>query len=179
MQPSLESLRYPVGRFEAPPGAGPERVDRWIGEIEALPAQLRRAADGLDAEQLDTPYREGGWTLRQVVHHIADSHLNANVRIRIAITEPEAAVRPYDENAWARLPDARSGPIELSLALVDALHARWSALCRSLTLEQLRTEFHHPEYEQPQVVGATLGMYAWHGKHHVAHITSLRERMGW
>ena len=177
MASTQESLQYPIGRFHRPEAITPEQVAAAVEDIAALPSQLRAAVDGLNGSQLDTPYRDGGWTVRQVVHHIADSHLNANVRLRIAITEQDAAVRPYDENAWAQLPDAQSGPIDISLALVDALHARWAALARTLTAEQLQTTFHHPEYSAPQSVDATLAMYAWHGKHHVAHITSLRRRM--
>lgn len=174
MDPSQESLRYPIGRFTAPANPSAEQVAAWVDQIAALPGELRAAVEGLSEEQLDTPYRAGGWTLRQVVHHVADSHLNAYCRLRIALTEKDPTVRPYDEAAWAELPDARSGPVEASLALVDALHARWAALARTLTPEQLRIVFHHPEHAKPMVVDRTLAMYAWHGKHHVAHILAAR-----
>src|SRR5690606_23591802 len=123
--------------------------------------------------QLDTPYREGGWTLRQVVHHLPDSHMHAYCRVRFAVTEPDPTILPYNEAKWAELPDASSGPVAPSLALLEALHARWVALARTFTPEQLRRTYRHPEYSKPMVVDMTLAMYAWHGKHHLAHITGL------
>jgi hypothetical protein len=179
MAVSQDDLQYPIGRFRRPDNTSAGQASAWIEEIAALPGQLRTAVEGLSGAQLDTPYRDGGWTVRQVVHHVADSHMNAYCRVRIALTEPEPTVRPYDEKAWADLPDARSGPVEASLTLVEALHARWIALARTLTPEQLRIAYRHPEHSKPMVLDTTLAMYAWHGKHHVAHITSLRERMGW
>ena len=179
MDSAQDSLQYPIGRFRRPESPTPLQAAAWIDEIAALPAELRAAVDGLTDAQLDTPYRDGGWTVRQVVHHVADSHLNAYCRIRIAVTEPGPTIRPYDEKAWAELPDASSGPVDVSLALVEALHTRWAMLARALSPEQLGLVYHHPEHAKPMVVDATLAMYAWHGKHHVAHITSLRERKGW
>jgi hypothetical protein len=179
MDRSQDSLQYPIGRFRRPENPAPEQAAGWIDEIATLPADLRSAVKGLSEAQLDTPYREGGWTLRQVVHHVADSHLHAYCRIRFALTEPEPAIQPYNEATWAELPDARSGPIEVSLALIEALHTRWAALARTLTPEELKRVYHHPEHAKPMVVDSTLAMYAWHGKHHVAHITGLRQRMGW
>jgi len=140
---------------------------------------LRATVGGLVDAQLDTPYRAGGWTPRQVVHHLADSHINAYVRVRIVVTEPQPTVRPYDEQAWARLPDAQFGPIDVSLRLLDALHERWAALGRALTPEQLAPAYHHRAHGKPRRLDATLAEYAWHGNHHVAHVTSLRERKGW
>ena len=171
-------LRYPVGRFSPPEDTGPARVGGWIEAIAQTPAALRAAVNGLDESQLDTPYRDGGWTVRQVVHHLPDSHLNSWIRIRWALTEDEPAIKTYDEALWAELPDARSGPIDESLALLDALHVRWVRLLRSLTPEQLARRYQHPEWGTPSVA-TTLAIYAWHGRHHVAHITSLRERSGW
>jgi hypothetical protein len=179
MSVAEEPLKYPIGRFRRPESPTPEQVAAWIEEIATLPGELRAAVDGLTDAQLDTPYREGGWTVRQVVHHVADSHINAYCRVRIAATETEATIRPYDEKTWAELPDARTGPVYVSLALVEALHTRWAALARALTPKQLRSVYHHPEHAKPMVVDLTLAMYAWHGRHHVAHITGLRERMGW
>ena len=179
MAVELSSLQYPIGPFRRPENPTAEQMAAWIEEIAVLPSELRAAVEGLSGEHLDTPYREGGWTVRQVVHHLADSHINAYCRVRIAATETEATIRPYDEKTWAELPDARTGPAEVSLALVEALHTRWAALARTLTPEQLRSVYHHPEHANPMVLDMTLAMYAWHGKHHVAHITSLRKRMGW
>jgi hypothetical protein len=179
MEPSQDPLRYPVGDFQRPENPTPAQAAAWIAEIAALPAELRAAVTGLSEARLDTPYRDGGWTVRQVVHHIADSHLNAYCRIRLAVTENEPTIRPYDEKAWAELPDARSGPIDVSVALIDALHTRWAALASTFTTDDLRRIYHHPEHAKPMVIDSTLAMYSWHGKHHVAHITSLRERMGW
>jgi hypothetical protein len=179
MAPAPDDLQYPIGRFRRPESSTPEQASAWIEEIASLPAQLRAAVEALSDAQLDTAYREGGWTVRQVVHHLADSHLNAYCRVRIALTEAEPTVRPYDEKAWAELPDASSGPVDISLNLVEALHARWAALARTLAPEQLRIVYHHPEHSKPMALDMTLAMYAWHGRHHVAHITSLRRRKGW
>ncbi len=179
MDPAPDSHQYPIGRFRRPESPTAEQTAGWIEEIAALPAELREAVDGLAGAQLDTPYRDGGWTLRQVVHHLADSHINAYCRIRIVATETEPTVRPYDEKTWAELPDARSGPIDVSLALIDALHTRWASLARTLTPAQLQAVYHHPEHPKPMVLDMTLAMYAWHGRHHVAHITGLRDRKGW
>jgi hypothetical protein len=166
--------RYPIGKFEP----GPVRLEQWIGEIAAAPEELRKATRGLADEQLDTPYRPGGWTVRQVVHHVPDSHMNAYMRYRLALTEDEPIIKTYDEARWAELPDARTAPIEPSLVLLDALHERWVALLRSLSPEQWLRRFRHPEREVGSLA-QDAGLYAWHGRHHVAHITELRNRMGW
>jgi uncharacterized damage-inducible protein DinB len=150
----------------------------FIQQIEEAPARLREAVKGLTLEELNTPYREGGWTVRQVVHHVPDSHMNSYVRFRLALTEDEPTIKPYMENLWAELPDARSAPIDLSLGLLESLHTRWVALLRSLTPEQWKRQFRHPELGVVSLE-QNLALYAWHGRHHVAHITSLRERMGW
>jgi hypothetical protein len=152
--------------------------ETFIRQIEETPARLREAVGGLTLEGLETPYREGGWTIRQVVHHVPDSHLNSYVRFRLALTEDEPTIKPYMEDRWAELPDARTGPIDLSLVLLDSLHRRWVALLRSLTPEQWKRRFRHPELGVVPLE-RNLALYAWHGRHHVAHITSLRERMGW
>jgi hypothetical protein len=139
---------------------------------------LRAAVAGLDAAQLDTPYRPGGWTVRQVVHHVPESHMNAYIRIKLALTENEPVIKPYDEDAWAKLPDVVPTSIETSLTLLDALHVRWVTLLRLLDDAQFARAFEHPEWGRVPIEGA-VAQYAWHGKHHTAHITRLRERMGW
>ncbi len=139
---------------------------------------MRAAIAGLNEEQLDTPYRDGGWTVRQVVHHVADSHMNAYVRFRLALTEQEPVIKPYDEAAWAELADAKDAPPEISLALIDALHDRWTRLLRSMSGADFLRQFRHPELGAVPLE-KNLALYAWHGKHHVAHITRLRERMQW
>ncbi len=176
-------LQYPIGKFAwSRTGDGllttaAER-EEWIAEIEETPARLWAAVTGLTDAQLDTPYRPGGWTVRQVVHHFADSHINAYVRFRLALTETEPAIKPYDERAWAQLSDARTAPADLSLTLLEALHQRWVILLRSLKPEDFSRKLNHPELG-PVALEKYLALYAWHGKHHLAHITSLQERSGW
>ena len=179
MDSTMTDLRYPIGTFTMTPVPSRDQVADWIDEIAAAPAALRAAVDGLSAPQVETPYRPGGWTVRQVVHHLADSHLNAYTRYKLALTEDTPTIKPYDEAAWAELGDTASVPISVSLVLLDALHTRWVALLRSLTPDDLERDFRHPEKGRIMRLDATLGMYAWHGKHHVAHITALREREGW
>lgn len=174
----MEDLRYPIGRFDHQGPVSREDLDRWIDEIEALPEAMRRAVEGLTTEQLDTPYRPGGWTIRQVVHHVPDSHTNSYVRIKWALTEQNPVIKAYDENAWAALADYELTPITVSLDYLRALHARWVILLRSLSDEQLAREFVHP-VTGPVALARTIGNYAWHGRHHLAHITSQIERAGW
>jgi hypothetical protein len=150
-----------------------------VARIAAAPAALRAAVAGLSDAQLDTPYRPGGWTVRQVVHHVPDSHLNAYVRIRLALTEDTPTIKPYEEARWAELPDARTLPIEVSLALLEGLHARWVGLLGGLGPADGARQFHHPEHGRLITVDELIAMYAWHGEHHVAHVTSLRARNGW
>jgi len=176
-------LQYPVGKFtwnRSGEGLLASEAERreWLSDIEETPAQLRAAVSGLTEAQLDTPYRPGGWTVRQVVHHLADSHLNAYVRFRLALTEDKPTIKPYDQALWAQLGDARTASAELSLTLVDALHQRWVILLRSLEPEDFSRALKHPELGQV-TLEKYLAMYAWHGKHHVAHITGLRQRSGW
>jgi hypothetical protein len=170
--------RYPIGRFAPPAASTPDDRRRRIDEIAGLPASLRAAIDGLTPEQLDTPYRAGGWTVRQLAHHVPDSHLNAYVRVRLALTEEEPTIKPYAEARWAELPDARTLPPEVSLDLLDALHDRWVTLLRALPADAWSRRLLHPE-NGPMTLDTLLALYAWHGRHHVAHVTSLRERMGW
>ncbi|HMJ61359.1 MAG TPA: bacillithiol transferase BstA [Bryobacteraceae bacterium] len=171
-------LRYPVGRYQAPPAITPDQRALWIRQIESLPSSLRKAVSGLNDTQLDTPYRPGGWTVRQVVHHLPDSHLNSYTRFRLALTEDSPVIKPYDEAAWAELPDAKTAPIAPSLALLDGLHARWTALLQSLDDAAYARTFKHPELGQIRL-DWTLGLYDWHCRHHLGHITSLRNRDGW
>ncbi|GAA4872777.1 bacillithiol transferase BstA [Paenibacillus vulneris] len=174
----MEDLRFPVGRFEWNGEITPEQRQLWIEEIEQLPRKLRDAVDGLTEEQLNEPYRPGGWTVRQVVHHLADSHMNSLTRFKLALTEEQPTIKPYDEAAWAELADSREAPLELSLALLDQLHARWGRLLRSLSSEQWERTFIHPDSGVVRL-DVNLGTYAWHGRHHTAHITQLRRRKEW
>lgn len=171
-------LRYPIGKAETQADLDPEQRRELISRIERTPDRLREAVAGLNAEQLDTPYRPGGWTVRQLVHHVPDSHLNAYTRFKLALTEDEPTIKTYDEGRWAELPDSRSVPIEVSLALLENLHRRWVALLRALPEADFRKTLRHPEWGQ-MTLDQILGLYAWHGDHHVAHVTSLRQRMGW
>ncbi|WP_338556292.1 YfiT family bacillithiol transferase [Paenibacillus sp. KS-LC4] len=175
----MDDLRFPIGLFEQEGEISQQQLDRWFADIESAPARLRAAVIDLSEEQLDTVYRPDGWTVRQVVHHLADSHMNAYTRYKLALTEEMPTIRPYYEERWAELSDGRTGPIELSLALLDALHGRWLLLLRSLSREQLERAFIHPESGNTIRLDWNAGNYAWHGNHHIAHITRLRERMGW
>ena len=172
------SLQYPVGRFSAPDVITPAAVAAAIEGIASAPSAMRAAVAGLSAAQLETPYREGGWTVRQVVHHVADSHMHAYCRVKFAFTEEAPTIRPYDEAAWAMLPDVAVVPVETSLALIDGIHARWVACLHGVDAAMLQRTFVHPELG-PQSVDLSLLRYDWHGRHHVAHVTSLRARMGW
>ena len=175
----MEDLRYPIGKFRWPKRITADDRQGWIAEIAAAPQKVREAIAGLDDEQLDTPYRPEGWTVRQVAHHIVDSHLNAYVRMRLALTEDNPSIRPYDEKRWAELKDAAGDPPEPSLRLLEALHERWISLSESIPETGMRRTFYHPELEAKVSIESLLAMYAWHGKHHVAHITNLRQRMDW
>ncbi|HYK36271.1 YfiT family bacillithiol transferase [Alloacidobacterium sp.] len=173
-----EDLRYPLGKFPGSLGQTHEQRRASIAVIAALPENLRSAVNGLSDQQVDTPYRDGGWTVRQVVHHIADSHINAYVRSRRALTEDWPTVNAYDENLWANLPDARTLPIVVSLHLLEALHRRWVALFESLSEEQWQRGYVHSENGR-QKLAEVVQLYAWHSRHHVAHVTELRKRMAW
>jgi hypothetical protein len=174
----MEDLQYPIGKFEWGGGASEKQLRQWVDEIAAAPAQLRAAVDGLTPQQIDTRYRPGGWTVRQVVHHVPDSHLNSYLRFRLALTEQEPTIKPYDQQRWAELPDSRTAPMDVSLSLLESLHERWVLLLRSLTVADWKRTFRHPELGVVTLEG-NAALYAWHGRHHVAHITSLRQRMGW
>ena len=175
----MDDLRYPIGRFQFDGNSSAERREQWIGDIVLAPSHLRAAVAGLTPDQLETPYRENGWTVRQVVHHLPDSHLNAYTRMKLALTEDEPTIRPYEEARWAELPDGRSGEIEPSLDLLESLHQRWVILLRQLPPADFDRRYRHPEHRRIFGLNETLALYAWHGRHHVAHITSLRRRMRW
>ena len=174
---NLDELRYPIGHFTAPASYTAEVRAENIETLRLLPQRLRAAVAGLDAAQLDTPYREGGWTVRQVVHHVADSHANSYIRFKLALTEDWPTIKPYDEAAFAQLADSKL-PIEGSLALIEALHGRWVALLEALTKADFQRGFTHPKMGRQSLANA-LAIYAWHSHHHTAHITTLRTRQGW
>ena len=173
----LDALRYPIGRFSPSASSLPGIRAGHIQVLRQLPERLRAAVAGLSDAQLDTPYREDGWTVRQVVHHLADSHAMAYTRCKLALTEDWPTIQPYDEAAWANMADSRL-PVDVSLALIEALHARWVALLESLSDADLRKGYNHPERGREMLV-KMLAMYDWHSRHHTAHITSLRARQGW
>lgn len=170
--------RYPTGKFEMPGNVTPTLRAEAILEIAATPGKIRAAVKGLNDEKLDTPYREGGWTVRQVIHHLADSHMNAYVRWRLALTETEPTIKPYDEAAWAKLEDAAHAPVEVSLRLLESLHERWVRLLHAVKLDEFGRTFRHPEHGV-RTLDWMLFLYAWHGRHHTAHITELRKQKKW
>lgn len=166
----IEQLKFPVGRFQLPENYSQKEIDHWIAEIAALPAQLRRILEGATMITLDTPYRPGGWTVRQVVHHVADSHINAYTRFKLALTEVEPQIKPYDEGRWAELPDTFATPVEVSLQLIAALHQRWVILLKNLDEKDYKKIFLHPEHGTAFRLDETIANYAWHGRHHLGHI---------
>jgi hypothetical protein len=175
---NLGDPRFPIGKFHFEGPLSPDQRAKMIGEIEAAPAQLRAAVKNLSPQQLDTPYRDGGWTVRQVVHHVPESHMNAYVRFKLALTEDEPTIKPYAEDRWAKLDDVQLTPIEISLALLESLHTRWVTLLRTLKPQDWQRNFRHPELGVVSL-DRNLGLYAWHGRHHVAHVTELRKAKGW
>jgi hypothetical protein len=171
-------LRYPVGEFDWTQTVAPERRRQLINEIAAAPANFRGAVRGLTDRQLDTPYRPDGWTVRQVIHHVADSHMNSYIRFRLALTEEQPSVNGYNEKEWAKLHDSHTLPVEVSLQLLDGLHGRWADMLRSMTAADFERSFRHSERGLIRL-DMNLALYGWHSRHHAAHITGLRERMGW
>jgi len=174
----MPDLRYPIGPFI--PGSPPTPQSRslHIAQIEGMPVRMRRIVTDLSPEQLDTPYRDGGWTVRQLVHHVPDSHMNAYIRCKLALTENTPTIKPYNEDAWARLKDSEVTPVEVSLSLLEAVHARWVMLLKSLKPRDFERKFNHPE-RGTQTLDDLIALYDWHGNHHMAHITGLRDRMKW
>jgi hypothetical protein len=179
MDESHEQLAYPIGRYEAPEKYPPELQTEWIAAIEALPKWLDHCIENLDAEQLDTPYRPGGWTVNQVIHHIADSHMNAYIRLKLALTEDSPVIKPYDEKLWAELPDVDAVPVNVSITLLHALHIRWVQLLRNMHDDDWERTYFHPEHERYVPLWEMADLYAWHGRHHMEQIRSLRQRMNW
>lgn len=175
----MQSLSYPIGKFKKPLLIQPEHVEGWIKETENLPSKMAHAVKGLNETQLNTPYRPGGWTVRQVIHHVPDSHMNSYVRFHWTLTEETPKIKAYDEAAWASLPYIQEVDIETSLDLLDLIHKRWVILLKSLTKAQLDRTFIHPDDNKAYTLREMIGAYAWHGNHHLAHIEKLKEREGW
>ncbi len=183
MQTAEQDLRYPIGK-ETDDGFynneyTEQTKDVLLNDIKVLPAMLEHAVQNLDKSQLDTPYRPGGWTVHQLIHHIADSHINAVVRFKLALTEDNPTIKPYDEGAWAQLSDSKNLPINISLTLLHALHARWYQLMYDMIPEQWKRTIYHPERKKTLTTWEMLKSYSWHSRHHTAHVTHLRERMNW
>jgi hypothetical protein len=173
-----EDLRYPIGKFTPPIELKKELRDKFIDTITRLPHDMRNAVNGLTEEQLDAPYRDGGWTLRQVVHHVADSHVNAYIRFKLTLTEVNPTIKPYIEQRWAELPDSKE-PVELSLKILEAIHPRWVVVLNHISDEEMNFTFIHPEKNSSMTLFKTMALYAWHSEHHLNHILQLRKRMKW
>ncbi len=169
---------YPIGKYEPQPFSKNQK-DKWLLDIEFLPQELENSLLNLDAAQLHTPYRDGGWTVRQLVHHVADSHMNAYIRFKLGLTEDNPTIKPYLEKEWAKTPDNEAVPINVSVTLLHALHQRWFATIKGISDADWNRTVFHPESKREMTLWFLLGLYAWHGKHHTAHIKVLREKMGW
>ena len=178
MNSETDALRYPIGKFAFPESTTAQQRTEWIRDVSETPLMLRTAVAGLSPNQLDTPYRPNGWTVRQVIHHVPESHLNSYIRFKLALTEDTPLIKPYDEALWADLPDVGVTPVEVSLTLLESLHQRWVRVLDLMTDADYARQFRHPELGLVRL-DQNLALYAWHGKHHVAHITNLRARMGW
>ncbi len=176
---SLNNLKYPIGKYTSLQNITAELLQSYINEIEIFPKRLSKEVENLSDAQLDTPYRGGGWSIRQVVNHCADSHMNSLIRFKLALTEEQPTIKPYFEDRWAELADSSNVPIEPALKILDGIHARWTALLKSLTKEQLERTFIHPETGKQFRIDENIGLYAWHCNHHLAHITNLKLRMNW
>jgi hypothetical protein len=176
--PALDAIRFPVGRYKATPGVDMATRRTWFDDIERAPDKVAHVVHGLSSDQLLTPYRDGGWTVAQVVHHLADSHMNAYIRTRFVLAEPNFTVKPYDENRWSQFVDAESSDIAPSLGILRGLHVRWVTLLRSLHADDFARQLHHPE-RGPMTLDSLTQLYAWHGRHHAAHISGLKTRKGW
>lgn len=174
----MNDPRYPIGKYQPQPFSEQQKQE-WLNDIKFLPLALENAILNLDASQLETPYRDGGWTVKQVVHHVADSHMNAYCRFKLGLTEDNPTIKPYEESLWANLKDTQNTPVNISITLLHALHARLYEVLINITDEEFNRTVFHPEYKKEMTLWYLLGMYAWHSKHHTAHVTSLRERMNW
>ncbi len=172
------SLQYPIGKYVAHPFSS-DLLKESLLDIQSLPQQLEHAVTNLDAAQLDTPYRDGGWTVKQLVHHVADSHMNAYIRFKLGLTEINPAIKPYEQQLWAEMADTKNLPINISLTILHAVHLRWNEVLKNMSLEEWDRTVYHPEYKKEMTLWYLLGMYAWHSRHHLAHITTLRDREGW
>lgn len=179
LEQDLEILRFPIGRFKKPEIISPELIQRWIGDIESFPSRVKNEVIHLSDEQLDTPYRENGWTIRQVVHHCADSHMNSFTRFKLTLTEEKPIIKPYWEDRWAELLDSKTMEIGPSLQMLEGVHKRWVVLLNSLTEQDYAKSFVHPEHGKEFQLDENIGIYAWHCNHHLAHITQLKKRKNW
>ncbi|REJ81384.1 MAG: putative metal-dependent hydrolase [Bacteroidetes bacterium] len=174
-----DAVRYPIGKFKTPESYTDDDFRKWIHAIDHLPSALKKAVTGLSDSQLDTPYRDDGWTIRQVVHHLADSHMNSYCRFKLALTEEIPSIRPYFEDRWAKQADAKHAPVDVSLKLLEALHQRWVYFLRSMGPKDWERKFYHPESRKEFELRTILALYAWHGEHHLNHILNLKKKMGW
>ena len=174
----MEDLRYPIGKYISQPFSE-KQLNEWLIDITNLPQHLENAVMNLDEAQVNTTYRPEGWTVKQLVHHVADSHMNAYIRFKLGLTEENPVIKPYEEAAWANLSDTRNLPFNLSLTILHALHARWVEILKNITEEEWNRTVFHPEHKKEITLWHLLGMYAWHGRHHTAHVTALKERMKW
>ena len=174
----MEDLRFPIGKYIEQPYSD-EKLQEWLLDIQYLPHHLENAILNLDEHQLETPYRPGGWTVKQLVHHMADSHMNSYIRFKLGLSEDNPTIKPYNQDAWATMPDANNLPTNISITLLFSLHKRWSELLSSFSADQWNRTVYHPEYKKQMTLWYMLGLYAWHSKHHVAHVLQLRKRMGW
>lgn len=174
----MENLSYPIGKYEAKPFSE-QQLKEWLIDIQFLPQHLENAVTNLDEAQLDTPYRPGGWTVKQLVHHVADSHMNAYIRFKLGLTEDNPTIKPYEEKLWAEMNDSKVVPINVSLTILHAVHQRWVEVLKAIKPNEWERTIVHPEHGRQMTLWFLLGMYAWHSKHHTAHVTALRERMGW
>ncbi|MDN5200849.1 putative metal-dependent hydrolase [Fulvivirgaceae bacterium BMA10] len=171
--PAIEKLKYPIGRFSKPGFIGPSEIERYINQIESLPVQMKKAVDGITEDELDTPYRPNGWTVRQVIHHVPDSHMNSYIRFKWTLTEDNPSIKAYYEDRWAELPDSKIS-IDVSLNLLASLHERWVILLKSMNEQDFHRTFQHPEMKHPMRLDTSLALYAWHGEHHLAHINLVK-----
>jgi hypothetical protein len=179
MENTLEHLQYPIGRYQKPETFSPELMKEWIAVLKALPSWMDACIENLDEKQLEVPYREGGWNTRQVVHHLADSHMNAYIRIRLMLTEDNPTIKPYNETSWAELPDVTIVPVNVSVTMLHAMHRRMIALLQTVLPGDWERTYYHPEHERDFPLWEVTAMYAWHSRHHTEHIRKLRERMNW
>jgi len=173
-----EDLKYPIGKYEPQPFSD-KQLQEWILDIKFLPQQLENSILNLDEAQINTPYRPDGWTVKQLIHHVADSHMNAYIRFKLGLTENNPTIKPYQEALWAELSDTKNLPVNISLTLLHALHARWIEVIKNIKSEEWNRTVFHPEMKKEITLWHLLGLYAWHSKHHTAHVTRLRERMNW